>query len=80
MDASGKSQHGSFKDMERDGWHQRAPYYHDRLAQVTKHATAYMLDATGAREGMRLLDICCGPGHLGAEAATRGPVSTSPLL
>jgi len=53
-------------------WHQRAAYYHDRLAQVTKHAIPHMLDATGAREGMRLLDICCGPGDLGAEAATRG--------
>lgn len=72
MDAWGDRKYSSFKDMERDGWHGRAPYYHDRLAHVTKHATAHMLDAGGARQGMRLLDICCGPGHLAAEAAARG--------
>lgn len=66
------SPYGSFKDMERDGWQERAPHYHHRLAQMTKQATPYMLDAVGAAAGMRLLDICCGPGHAGGEAAARG--------
>ena len=67
------SPYGSFKDMERDGWQERAPHYHHRLAQMTKQATPYMLDAVGAAAGMRLLDICCGPGHAGGEAAAPGP-------
>jgi cyclopropane fatty-acyl-phospholipid synthase-like methyltransferase len=64
--------YGGFKEMEWDGWQERAPHYHDRLGQMTKHATAHLLDAVGARPGMRLLDICCGPGHGSAEAAARG--------
>jgi ubiquinone/menaquinone biosynthesis C-methylase UbiE len=64
--------YGGFKEMEWDGWQERAPHYHDRLGQVTKHATAQLLDAVGARPGMRLLDICCGPGQGTAEAAASG--------
>jgi ubiquinone/menaquinone biosynthesis C-methylase UbiE len=64
--------YGGFKAMEWDGWQERAPDYHDRLGQMTKHATAHLLDAVGARPRKRLLDICCGPGHGSAEAAARG--------
>src|SRR5262245_39528554 len=63
---------GSFKDLERDAWDKRAPYYHDRLAQMTKQATIYMLDAIGARPGMNLLDACCGSGQASDEASRRG--------
>jgi ubiquinone/menaquinone biosynthesis C-methylase UbiE len=62
----------SFKRMEHDGWQQRAPHYHDRLGKVTGAATGSMLDAIDAKPDMRLLDICCGPGHASAKAAARG--------
>jgi ubiquinone/menaquinone biosynthesis C-methylase UbiE len=68
----GCRRHGSFRDMERKGWEAQAAHYHDRLAQMTQHAAAYMLAAVGAQPRMRLLDICCGPGHISAEAAARG--------
>jgi len=72
MAASESTDYASFKAMELDGWQERAPHYHDRLGQVTRPATACLLDATNASPGMRLLDICCGPGHATAEAAARG--------
>jgi ubiquinone/menaquinone biosynthesis C-methylase UbiE len=72
MHAPATSEYDSFKKMEWDGWQERAPHYHDRLGQVTKHATRYLLDAIDARPGMRLLDICCGPGHVSGQAAACG--------
>ena len=72
MAPSESTDYASFKAMERDGWQERAPHYHDRLGQVTRPATAYLLDAVNASPGMRLLDICCGPGHATEEAAARG--------
>jgi len=62
----------SFKEMEHEGWQQRAPHYHDRLGKLTGAATGSMLDAINAQPGMRLLDICCGTGRASAEAAARG--------
>ena len=62
----------SFRQMEWEGWQQRAPHYHDRLGQLTAQATGHILDAVCARPGMRFLDICCGTGHTCAQAAARG--------
>jgi ubiquinone/menaquinone biosynthesis C-methylase UbiE len=62
----------SFEDMELQGWQQRAPHYHDRLGRLTEQATSHILDAVHVQRGMRLLDICCGPGHTCAQAAARG--------
>jgi ubiquinone/menaquinone biosynthesis C-methylase UbiE len=62
----------SFKDFEREGWHRQAPNYDDRAGRMTTEAVAPLLDAVGARSGMRLLDVCCGPGYVAAEAAARG--------
>jgi ubiquinone/menaquinone biosynthesis C-methylase UbiE len=62
----------SFKQFESEGWHRQAPNYDDRAGRMTTEAVAPLLDAVGARPGMRLLDVCCGPGYLAAEAAARG--------
>jgi ubiquinone/menaquinone biosynthesis C-methylase UbiE len=62
----------SFKQFESEGWHRQAPNYDDRAGRMTTEAVAPLLDAAGARPGMRLLDVCCGPGYLTAEAAARG--------
>lgn len=66
------SAYRSFKEMEWEGWQQRAPHYHDRLGQLTAQATDPMLDAVHARPGMYLLDICCGTGRSCAQAMARG--------
>lgn len=62
----------SFKRFESEGWQQQAPNYDDRAGRMTTEAVAPLLDAAGARPGGRLLDVCCGPGYLAAEAAARG--------
>jgi ubiquinone/menaquinone biosynthesis C-methylase UbiE len=62
----------SFKDMERDGWHERASIYDDNVGRLTSVATGRLLDAVGASPLMRLLDVCCGPGYGAGEAAARG--------
>jgi 2-polyprenyl-3-methyl-5-hydroxy-6-metoxy-1,4-benzoquinol methylase len=54
------------------GWHRQAPNYDDRAGRMTREAVVPLLDAVGARSGLRLLDVCCGPGYLTAEATARG--------
>jgi ubiquinone/menaquinone biosynthesis C-methylase UbiE len=61
----------SFKRFETEGWHRQAPNYDDRAGRMTTEAVAPLLEAVGARPGMRLLDVCCGPGYLAAAAAAR---------
>lgn len=63
----------TFKDLELDGWTARARSYDDWLAPVTRQAIDPILDALGTPfEGMHLLDICAGTGHLAGAAAARG--------
>lgn len=62
----------SFKDMEREGWHRNAPHYDARAGRLTRMVVAGMLDSVRARAGMRLLDVCCGPGYGAGTAASRG--------
>jgi ubiquinone/menaquinone biosynthesis C-methylase UbiE len=71
MESEEPSGYRSFREMEWLGWQQRAPHYNDRLGQLTAQATVHILNAVCAGPGMRLLDICCGPGHACARAAAR---------
>jgi SAM-dependent methyltransferase len=60
------------KRMERDEWHEKAPFYHEYAGRLTSEATRYLLDAVAIQPGMRLLDMCCGPGYGAGEAIARG--------
>jgi ubiquinone/menaquinone biosynthesis C-methylase UbiE len=62
----------SWKEVERAGWNQNASAYDARAGQMTATAVRSMLDAVGAQEGSRLLDVCCGPGYGAGAAAARG--------
>ena len=62
----------TFKSLERDGYHAQAATYGDRPGRLTRQAIAPMLQAVAAAPGMRLLDLCCGPGYGAGEAAARG--------
>jgi SAM-dependent methyltransferase len=62
----------SFKEFEAGGWHRQAPNYDERAGRMTTEAVQPLLDAVDAEPGMRLLDVCCGPGYLSAEAMARG--------
>jgi SAM-dependent methyltransferase len=63
----------TFKDLELKGWSEKAGAYDTWFATVTRQAIDPLLDAVGGDlTGKRLLDICCGTGHLTAAAAARG--------
>jgi ubiquinone/menaquinone biosynthesis C-methylase UbiE len=66
----------TFKEMERSGWNDRAAVYDERVGRRTRAVAARLLDAVGAGPGMRLLDVCCGPGYSAGEAAERGCEAT----
>jgi SAM-dependent methyltransferase len=62
----------AFRDFEHAGWKGVADDYHDHFATLTSQAVRPLLDAVGASEGTRLLDVCTGPGYAAAAAAERG--------
>jgi ubiquinone/menaquinone biosynthesis C-methylase UbiE len=62
----------AFKRLERDGWQQQASTYGDRIGLLTQEANKHLIEAVALRPGMRILDICCGPGFGAGQAAARG--------
>jgi SAM-dependent methyltransferase len=62
----------TFKSLEHEGWNERARLYDDYTAQLTSHAIGPLLDAAKVRSGVRMLDVCCGPGTASAAAVGRG--------
>ncbi len=66
----------SFHELEHEGWSERANFYDELFAGVSAQAIAPMLDHLGTLEGIHLLDVACGTGHLVAAAAKRGAIST----
>jgi len=62
----------SFKDLERAGWNSKARGYDELTGTITAQAIDPLLDAVGAKPGMRLLDVACGTGLLASAAAERG--------
>ncbi len=63
----------TFKDLELQGWTEKAAAYDTWFATVTRQAIDPLLDQLAENfTGKNLLDICCGTGHLTAAAAARG--------
>ena len=60
------------REFERTGWNRAAAAYEESFATATRPFIAPLLDAAGAGSGMDVLDLCCGPGFVGAEALARG--------
>ena len=46
--------------------------YDDAFGAVTRQTVQPTLDAAGVKSGMRVLDVCCGPGMLAEGAIKRG--------
>jgi len=58
--------------FEREGWGAQIAGYNDTFGAVTRQTVEATLDAAKVRTGVRLLDVCCGPGMLSAGAVKRG--------
>lgn len=62
----------SFKELEHQGWAEKARFYDDHFAGVTRQAIDPLLARLGDISGCRLIDICCGTGDLAEAAALDG--------
>ncbi len=67
----------SFHDFERAGWNESAKAYHAGFHDLTAQAVGPMLDAVGAGQGTRLLDVATGPGYGAGAAIGRGAEVTA---
>jgi len=62
----------TFRELEYQGWMEKAGAYDDYFAMITRQAIPAMLDTFGELSAIKLLDISSGTGHLPAAAASRG--------
>ena len=61
-----------FRNFEHEGWQKAASQYDSGFGAVTSQAVGPLLNAAGARSGIRLLDVACGPGYVAVAAARLG--------
>ena len=61
-----------FSAFELSGWDASIGGYASAFGAVARQTVAAMLDAARVTRGMRVLDVCCGPGMLAAGALERG--------
>lgn len=64
----------SFREAELVGWSTRPASYDQHLAPITNQVVAPVIAALGPVAGKRVLDVCCGPGHLAGSIAAEGAV------
>jgi SAM-dependent methyltransferase len=76
MTSPASSEQRAFRDFEHAGWKKMAAGYHDHFASLTHQTLRSLLDAAGVRKGVRLLDVCTGPGYGAAAGAERGARAT----
>jgi SAM-dependent methyltransferase len=65
-----------FQQFEHSGWEAVSDGYEKHFAKLTAQSVPALLDAAGLEAGMRLLDVCTGPGMLAAAALDRGAAAT----
>ena len=61
-----------FLEFEHQGWETVSTGYEQHFARLTSQAVPALLDAALVEKGMRVLDVCTGPGMLAAAAVGRG--------
>jgi ubiquinone/menaquinone biosynthesis C-methylase UbiE len=66
----------SFRQFEHSGWQAIPRQYHQAFGELTGQSIEPLLDATGVKQGTKLLDIATGPGYVAAAAAQRGATVT----
>jgi SAM-dependent methyltransferase len=70
--ASPDADSDAFHNFEHDGWERAAAFYGDAFGALTAQTAGALLDAVGAKQDTRLLDVACGPGFIAGAAAQRG--------
>lgn len=63
---------GSFRDSELSGWTSRADSYDKLFTPLSNQAIPRIIAALGNIRGKRVLDVCCGSGHLTAALISAG--------
>jgi ubiquinone/menaquinone biosynthesis C-methylase UbiE len=68
------SDFSAFGSMERHGWGDaaRAAGYVELFASASDQAIDKLLDAVGAKPGIKALDLCCGQGNVAETLLRRG--------
>ena len=64
------------REFERAGWNRAAAAYEASFATATRQFIGPLLDAAAIQAGTAVLDLCCGPGFVGAAAEGRGAIVT----
>lgn len=66
----------AFIDFERAGWDASITGYDRAFGSVSRQTVVPLLDAANVESGMRVLDVCTGPGMLVEAALERGAQAT----
>ena len=72
MTQDSKSLADAFTAFEHDGWEQVHAGYETHFGRLTRQSSEALLDAAKVSAGMRILDVCCGPGMISEAAIARG--------
>jgi len=62
----------SWPEFERDGWNARVGPYHAFFGPISEQIALVTLDCLDVGPGVRVLDVCCGPGYLAGTAGALG--------
>ena len=54
----------TFAEYEQEGWQRNAPVYDEIVLPATSQAIAPLLDSVGDLEGLSVLELASGTGHL----------------
>jgi ubiquinone/menaquinone biosynthesis C-methylase UbiE len=62
----------TFKELEHQGWDERAHSYDDYTSRITSYGVVPLLEAAEIAPRQKVLDVCCGTGLFAAAAIERG--------
>jgi 2-polyprenyl-3-methyl-5-hydroxy-6-metoxy-1,4-benzoquinol methylase len=63
-----------FHDFEHEGWERVAHKYEKTWSRLTKTFIPALLTTVKIRNGVRVLDVACGPGYVARAALAAGAV------
>lgn len=76
MSSDLSKQAAAFLTFEHEGWETVCEGYETHFGRLTRQSVDTLLDAAAVSPGMRVLDVCCGPGMIAAAVADRGAEAT----